>query len=240
MVIQAELLDFQAINEAIRSAGNSPVEIHGCCGQRYIGDGLADQQVEIFGTPGNALGAYLDGGTILVHGNAQDAVGDTMNEGLICIDGLSGDATGYSMRGGSIFVHGNVGYRAGIHMKEYGEQKPLLVVGGTAGSFLGEYQSGGTILVLGLHSKAPVPVNNFCGMGMYGGRIYLRAENLPADFSSRLTSRPAEEADLKEIQPALEQFCRLFGESMEEIRKKPFYVITPNSSSPYQQLYAAK
>ena len=196
--------------------------------------------MEIFGTPGNALGAYLDGGTILVHGNAQDAVGDTMNDGLICIDGLSGDATGYSMRGGSIFVHGNVGYRAGIHMKEYGEQKPLLVVGGTAGSFLGEYQSGGTILVLGLHSKDPVPVNNFCGMGMYGGRIYLRAEHLPSDFSSRLTSRPAEEADLKEIQPALEQFCRLFGESMEEIRKKPFYVITPNSSSPYQQLYAAK
>ena len=119
MVIQAESLDFQAINEAIRSAGNSPVEIHGCCGQRYIGDGLADQQVEIFGTPGNALGAYLDGGTILVHGNAQDAVGDTMNDGLICIDGLSGDATGYSMRGGSIFVHGNVGYRAGIHTVSY-------------------------------------------------------------------------------------------------------------------------
>lgn len=240
MVIQAENLDFSTLNQFIRKADESTIEIHGCCGHRYIGDGLSEKHLEIFGTPGNALGAYLDGGSIFVHGNAQDAVGDTMNEGSICIDGLSGDATGYSMRGGSIFVHGNVGYRAGIHMKEYGDHRPLLVIGGTAGSFLGEYQSGGTIIVLGLHSDAPVPVNNFCGMGMYGGRIYLRAKQLPADFSSRLKSRPADEADLEEIRPALERFCHMFDESMEEILSKNFYVITPNTKSPYQQLYATK
>lgn len=240
MVIQADALDFQTLNASIRKSAEDTVEIRGCCGHRYIGDGLSGKHLEIFGTPGNALGAYLDGGSIFVHGNAQDAVGDTMNEGTICIDGLSGDATGYSMRGGSIFVHGNVGYRAGIHMKEYGGRKPLLVVGGTAGSFLGEYQSGGTILVLGLHSDTPVPVNNFCGMGMYGGRIYLRADRLPADFSAHLNSRRADEADLAEILPALEQFCHLFAESLDEIRSKAFYVITPNSKNPYQQLYAAK
>ena len=45
-----------------------------------------------------------------------------MNEGEIIIHGLSGDATGYAMRGGRIFVEGDVGYRAGIHMKEYEEK----------------------------------------------------------------------------------------------------------------------
>mgnify|MGYP002508793462 CR=1 FL=1 len=57
---------------------------------------------------------------------------------------------GYAMRGGKIFVKGNAGYRAGIHMKAYEEKKPVMVIGGTAGSFLGEYQAGGVIVVLGL------------------------------------------------------------------------------------------
>ena len=30
-----------------------------------------------------------------------------------------------------------LGYRAGIHMKEYKEKRPLIVIGGSAGSFLG-------------------------------------------------------------------------------------------------------
>lgn len=50
------------------------------------------------------------------------------------------DATGYAMRGGKIFVRGNAGYRAGIHMKAYKDKTPVLVIGGKAGSFLGEYQ----------------------------------------------------------------------------------------------------
>ena len=100
----------------------------------------------INGTPRNALGAYLDGCVITVHGNAQDATGDTMNDGTIYISGSSGDATGYAMRGGRIFVNGDVGYRAGIHMKEYKEKSPVLVVGGSAGSFLGNTRREGRSL----------------------------------------------------------------------------------------------
>ena len=102
MTIDARGLHFQPLNEAVRSAGSSPVVIEQCVGQRYIGSGLSEKTIEINGTPGNALGAYLDGAEIVVHGNAQDATGDTMNEGTICIHGSSGDATGYAMRGGSI------------------------------------------------------------------------------------------------------------------------------------------
>ena len=96
------------------------------------------------------MGAYLNGAELIVHGNAQDAVGDTMNDGLIAVNGNIGDAAGYAMRGGKIFVKGDAGYRAGIHMKEYKEKIPVMIIGGRAGSFLGEYQAGGVIVVLGM------------------------------------------------------------------------------------------
>lgn len=44
------------------------------------------------------------------------------------------------MRGGAIYVQGNAGYRAGVHMKAYGDRLPMIVIGGRAGSFLGEYR----------------------------------------------------------------------------------------------------
>ena len=113
-----------------------------------------EKNVTIHGIPGNALGAYLNDSHITVNGNAQDAVGDTMNEGKILIYGNIGDAAGYAMRGGKIYVQGNAGYRAGIHMKAYKEKIPVMIIGGCAGSFLGEYQAGGIIIVLGLHKTA--------------------------------------------------------------------------------------
>lgn len=159
MDIEAKGLDHKALNEAIRAAG--PVcRIRGCMGQRFIGAGMSGRSVEIDGVPGNALGAYLGGGCITVHGNAQDAVGDTMNSGSIIIHGSVGDTAGYAMRGGEIYVQGNAGYRVGIHMKAYREQQPVIVIGGRTGSFLGEYQAGGTILVLGLHTDGK-PIAGF-------------------------------------------------------------------------------
>ena len=68
------------------------------------------------------------------------------------IHGNIGDAAGYAMRGGKIYVKGNAGYRAGIHMKAYKEKIPVMIIGGHTGSFLGEYQAGGIIIVLGLNT----------------------------------------------------------------------------------------
>ena len=111
-------------------------------GQRYIGAGAEQGEIVLRQVPGNALGAYLNGATIQVYGNAQDATGDTMNDGTIVVHGSCGDATGYAMRGGSIYMEQDAGYRCGIHMKEYEEKKPVIVIGGRCGSFLGEYQAG--------------------------------------------------------------------------------------------------
>ncbi len=151
MLINAKELDYKVLNDAIRKA-DGKCTITNCCGQRFIATGMSDKDIIIEGIPGNALGAYLNGAVITVNANAQDAVGDTMNEGTIVIHGNIGDAAGYAMRGGKIYVKGDAGYRAGIHMKAYEDKVPVMVIGGAAGSFLGEYQAGGIIVVLGLET----------------------------------------------------------------------------------------
>ena len=143
--IDASQMEYQQLNAEIQRCTEN-ISITGCTGQRFIGAGLEHNHLTISGTPGNALGAYLNGACIEVHGNAQDAVGDTMNAGRIIVHGSIGDAAGYAMRGGEIYVEGNAGYRAGIHMKAYGDKLPAMVIGGRAGSFLGEYQAGGVII----------------------------------------------------------------------------------------------
>ena len=212
--------------------------MRGCNGQRYIAAGRSAGRVELFGTPGNALGAYLDGAELLVHGNGQDAVGDTMNRGRIAIGGSCGDGLGYGMRGGLILVKENVGYRAGIHMKAYEEQIPAIVIGGRAGNFLGEYQAGGLIAVLGLWEEdRGAPVGAFCGTGIHGGKILLRAHRPPEDLPAQASAHAASPAELEEFLPYLDAFCAAFGVGRERVLDHPFQVLVPNTKNPYQQLY---
>lgn len=235
MNISAASLDFKQLNEQIKASA-SDVTIDCCCGQRYIGSGFRGKTITIHGTPGNALGSYLDGATIEVHGNAQDAVGDTMNGGKIIIHGNAGDALGYAMRGGSIYVRGNSGYRAGIHMKEYNDKKPVIVVGGKVGSFLGEYLAGGLIVVLGIGTEE-VPVGNFTGTGMHGGRIFIRTEKELVGLPTQVTAEIANEADMSEIMPYLFEYCTLFGTDAWQLTNDLFYVLKPNANNPYKRLY---
>lgn len=237
MRIDAVGKDFRELNEAIRSAADRELLLENCMGQRYIAAGMSGISLTIHGVPGNDLGCYLDGGAIRVCGNAQDQTGDTMNAGTIVIDGSCGDATGYSMRGGKILVRGNAGYRVGIHMKAYREQQPLIVVGGETGSFLGEYQAGGTIIVLGLGSKRKIPVGNLSGTGMHGGQMFLRCSELPADLPPQVTAARAGKEDMAGIDAYLNEFCAAFGISIEEVLAKPFFVVRPNSANPYKNLY---
>lgn len=237
MRIDAKDMHFKTLNEYVRESKDKDITIDNCNGQRYIGAGLKDKNITINGTPGNALGAYLDGANIVVNGNAQDATGDTMNEGIICIHGYSGDATGYGMRGGKILIRENAGYRAGIHMKAYESKLPVLVIGGKAGSFLGEYQAGGLIIVLDLKGTDNTPAGYFCGTGMHGGKIYLRCDKITMDFPKQVLVNKAEKKDLAEIEEHIADFCAAFGGNKEEILNSDFYVLTPNTKNPYRQLY---
>ncbi len=234
MNIDAKNKSYTEINAAI--ADSDDVLVSGCNGQRFIGAGTGGKKIEILGIPGNALGAYLNGSEITVKGNAQDAVGDTMNDGKIVVYGGVGDAVGYAMRGGSVYVKGNAGYRAGIHMKEYRDKKPVIVIGGTAGSFLGEYQAGGIIIVLGIGVKGEI-VGDFCGTGMHGGKMLLRTNVPPKDLPEQVKCVKATVDDVKEISGYVKEFCRLFGQDEKEITDSDFYLLTPNSASPYKRLY---
>ena len=238
MVVCAEKLDHRGINEAIRAAGKE-CTLTGCLGQRFIGAGMANCTLDVEGVPGNALGAYLNGAGISVRGNAQDAVGDTMNDGKIVIHGNVGDAAGYAMRGGSIWVRGDAGYRAGIHMKAYRDKVPLMVIGGRAGSFLGEYQAGGVIVVLGLGDGSRRIVGNFPCTGMHGGKMILRSDCRDVTFPEQVTARAAGAGELDAIRKYVTEFCRLFGADEDEIMDSPFAVVTPDSGNPYKRLYVA-
>ena len=233
--IDAKNLIFDALNEKIRNSEDN-FEISNCLGQRFIGAGLSDKNLTIKGTPGNALGAYLNGGRIDVFGNAQDAVGDTMNDGKIIIHGNIGDCAGYAMRGGKIFVKGNAGYRAGIHMKAYKDKIPALVIGGSAGSFLGEYQAGGVIIVLGLNTDKNI-VGNFPCTGMHGGKMILRSDCKNVIFPKNVHVSPVEKEDLAEIFPYIKEFCDSFGFDANEILNAEFTIISPDSNNPYKQMY---
>ena len=238
MSINAEGRDYQELNEQIREAGNS-CTITNCCGQRFLAAGMSNKEITIEGIPGNALGAYLNGAKITVYANAQDAVGDTMNAGRIVIHGSIGDAAGYAMRGGEIYIQGNAGYRAGIHMKEYGEKVPVLVIGGCAGSFLGEYQAGGVIMVLGLNRGNKRIVHNFPCTGMHGGELILRGDCTDITFPSQVSTRTATDEDFILIRKYVTEYCALFGTDIEEVISSPFTVVTPDSANPYKQMYVA-
>ena len=238
MVLDVKDLQYNEINEQLR-AGSDDIQITGCCGQRFIAAGFSDKKIDISGIPGNALGAYLNGATINVNGNAQDAVGDTMNAGKIIIHGSIGDAAGYAMRGGEIYVQGDAGYRAGIHMKEYKEKRPVIVIGGKCGSFLGEYQAGGIIIVLGLSDDEREIVSNFPCTGMHGGVLYLRSDAKNIDFPSNVSATEASAEDLDAVKGYITEFCGLFGYNTDEILNATFTKVVPDSKNPYKQMYVA-
>lgn len=238
MMLNTKALNHKSLNDAIRES-TGDIKLENVLGQRFIAAGMSERTIDIDGTPGNALGAYLNGAVINVHGNAQDAVGDTMNSGQINVYGNIGDAPGYAMRGGRIYVKGDAGYRAGIHMKAYKEHLPVLVIGGKAGSFLGEYQAGGIIIVLGLTQDDRDIVANYPCTGMHGGKMYLRSRCEGIRFPHQVTPKPADADDLKEVADYIREFCELFGYDADEILSADYTVITPGSKNPYQQMYVA-
>jgi glutamate synthase domain-containing protein 3 len=110
--IHAKGVHYRDLNTLIREAvenGAERIELRDVHGQRYIGTNLrASADIHIYGTPGNDLGAFMNGPRITVYSNAQDGCGNTMNEGEIIVHGHAGDITGLSARGGRIFVREGV------------------------------------------------------------------------------------------------------------------------------------
>lgn len=236
MIIDAKDMHYSELNRMVRDSEEEQITLENVLGQRYIGAGLSGKHILIKGTPGNALGAYLNNCVISVHGNAQDAIGDTMNDGAIIVHGNCGDTAGYAMRSGEIYVQGNAGYRVGIHMKSYHDMFPTIIIGGKVGDFLGEYQAGGIIIVLGLGIEG-CPVGHFCGTGMHGGEMFIRSEIPPKGLPVQVKCERATAEDKESIRRFLDRFVKHFGHNTDELLKDNYFKLTPNTASPYKQLY---
>ncbi len=242
-VIDCSGVYYRQVNEAVRTAfhaGTSVVRLEGVNGQRYLGTGLSgsDRRLEVHGTPGQDLSMLMDGPTLEVFGNAQDGVGNTMNGGTVIIHGSAGDVLGYGMRGGRVFVEGDVGYRVGIHMKAYEGRRPVLIAGGKARDFFGEYMAGGLLVLLGMGSKLDGPiVGGFLGTGMHGGEIYLRGQVEPWQCGKEVGIFEATEAEMEALKPLLTEYCSAVGFDLEEVLSEPFTRIAPVSHRPYGKMY---
>jgi glutamate synthase domain-containing protein 3 len=242
MRIDAYRLTYKTLNEQIHSlirAGEQHIVLDNVNGQRYIGCGLKQSvQLVVNGVPGNDLAAFMNGPTILVHGSAQDAIGNTMSAGKVVVYGDAGDIVGYSMRGGKLYIRGNAGYRVGIHMKSYREKFPVIIIGGTAGDFFGEYMAGGILILLGLDDKQGSIAGNYLGTGMHGGIIYIRGEIEQHQLGREVALARLEMDDQEQLQRYLADYCQNFGVNLREVLNREFVKLIPYSHRPYGEIYA--
>lgn len=236
IIVELGTKHFQEANAAVRAAlaEADTVCIVEAYAQRYLGCTLpAGKRLEIHGTPGNDLACYMDGGEVEVFGSAQDQTANTMNAGTVVVHGRVGDAAGYAMRGGELIVRDGCGWRGGINMKQYGGKCPVIVIGGDAGDFLGEYMAGG-IIVLGGEA------GDYLGSGMHGGVIYLRYPLADERIASGLIQEPIDEGDRIVLEDLLSVYDGAFAGESPPLGADldGWYRLRSASSRPYGTLYA--
>ncbi len=243
VTIDASGFSHRELNARLKEAvaqGAKRIKLDNVCGQRYLGTDLnRPVEIEITGTPGNDLGSFMEGPKIIVYGNAQDGCGNTMNEGEIVVHGRAGDIVGLSARGGKIFIRDSVGYRAGIHMKEFKDKKPVIVIGGNAQDFCGEYMAGGVLILLGINSdKDDCYKASFIGTGMHGGVMYFRDEVADYQLGKEVGIAGLDDNDNCVLRQYVTEFASHFNYNVEDILSRKFIKLFPRWLRPYGQLYA--
>ncbi len=231
---------YKTLNQEIISGmngGTTKLILDNVNGQRYIGDALeGNQEIIIHGVPGNDLAVFMNGLHITVYGNIQDGGANTMNEGTLVVHGSAGDTLGYGMRGGEIYIRDDVGYRAGIHMKEYGDDRPIIVIGGGAGNFLGEYMAGGLIILLNLEGRENC-LGNYTGSGMHGGAIYVRGDIEKQRKKIKARIVPVQNAEAEELNHYIGRFSKYFDRNPGPVRPEEYFKIVGTGARPYKKLY---
>ncbi|MCU0631646.1 MAG: hypothetical protein MUC66_01560 [Methanolinea sp.] len=238
--IDARGMHYTPLNKAIRaavSAGAREIVIEHVMGQRFIADGLkGDATLIIDGVPGGDLGMFMSGPTCIVYGNCDHAPGNTMDSGNIVIHGSAGDAVAHSMRGGKVFVRDSIGYRGGIHMKQYQDKRPILVIGGTFRAFLGELMAGGLILTLGDSRRQPI-MERGIGSGIHGGKIVIRGDVDEYYLGIGARKTPLSDEGMDEIIPLIKEFAGHFGVDPKPLLHDTYVQVSPSSSRPFASKY---
>lgn len=247
VVINARGIPYRELNDRVRALARDDHKRHlileGVRGQRYLGSGLniPDLLLQVKGIPGEDLGFNLSGPTIEVFGHAQNAVANTMDSGRIIVHGLAGDALAYGMRGGELFVRDDVGYRVGIHMKEYGQKVPVVVIGGTAGDYLGEYMAGGMLILLNRQNAREMVTGSSAqtlATGIHGGAVYIYNYKVPPEMlgiGAKLAEPSKDERE--KVEHYVREFCRHFSLSPEPLLERGLVKIIPAGSRPFASFY---
>lgn len=122
-------------------------------GEVFAIDGAPDDALVLRDTDArcDSIGEGLDGGTLIVEGDAGLHAGRAMKAGLLHITGSAGDflaaahpGTRRGMAGGVVRVDGSAGDRAGEFIR-----RGIVVIGGDCGAYAGARGTAGTLVVLG-------------------------------------------------------------------------------------------
>jgi glutamate synthase domain-containing protein 3 len=121
-------------------------------------------------------------------------------------------------------------------MKQYKEKRPILVVGGSAQAFLGEYMAGGVLIVLGLNGVVPFSERGI-GSGIHGGEIFVRGNVNDSILGVGAKQKPATDDEKHTIAPIVKDFASKFGLDPEPLLASDFTRIAPASARPFANKY---
>ncbi len=179
-------------------------------GQRLIstaamGTGDTDDvEMDVYGAVGEYFGAFMQGGVVRLHGNAQNFCGMCMHHGELYVFGHAGKVCGYASKGGKVFIMGDVVDRCWTNSVNDTRCQPLEVyVLGSATKYAGESLMGGEFFFAGLHydEKGKLRFNDrpYLGTKMLGGAS--RGNFLFFDPRERLIEAQYTHGQVKEISP---------------------------------------
>jgi len=135
--------------------GDASGEVHewegDLSGVHWIGAKMQSGRIVVHGNAGRHVGSELRGGEIHVLGEASDWVGGEMHGGLIHVRGRAGHLVGAAYRGsargmtkGTILIGGDAGNEIGHSMR-----RGLIAIGGSIGDLAGINMLAGSIFVFG-------------------------------------------------------------------------------------------
>lgn len=171
----------------VQGTGAASIRVEGSLERiKHIGAQMNGGEIIIDGNAGAHLGAGMRGGQITVLGNAEDWVAPELSGGRVVIHGNAGHMVGSAYRGsprgmigGEIVVHGSVRNELG-----HGMRNGLIAVGGDCGDFPAVNMLAGTIVIFG---QAGIRA----GAGMKRGTLVCMNEvKMLPTFSFACTYRP--------------------------------------------------
>ena len=99
-----------------------------------------------------------------------------------------------------------------------------------SGKNLGENQTGGTIIVLGIGYENKFPVGEDCAKGIKGGKIYIRTKKMPK-ASDDIKVRKATNKDKESIKLYIEEYCAKFNMDAKKLIDSTYYVIEASEAN---------